>query len=228
MDEKDILLGEDEEFKKEDIKDEIKEDVKGLNEPIITRGGVQTYDATQARVILYNLGNGRALLDITGIPIGSSYYVIEYNGGRNPNTGYHIRGQEVTGQNGIDRMYSSYTGLEQYGSYTIYAEPTPEPTPEPEVDPETVSGNELLREILREERKIERNVQVIANITVSPSISDNNVSDNQTVTTVSSDGIMTKKISDYSVTESLMLFISLALFVAGLVVLIRKGLPKWN
>lgn len=97
MDEKDILLGEDEEVKKEEYIKEVKE------EPLLgaTRGGVQTYDASQARVILYNLGNGRALLDISGIPIGSSYYVTEYNGGRNPSTGYHIRGQEVTGQNGI-------------------------------------------------------------------------------------------------------------------------------
>lgn len=53
------------------------------------------------------------------------------------------------------------------------------------------------------------------------------VSDNQTEhLTVSQDNIMTKLVNDYTVQESLLLFISLSLFVTILIKIIGKGLRR--
>ena len=116
-----------------------------------------------------------------------------------------------------------------FGAYVLYEEPTPEPTLEPTpeptpecIDTETISGNELLREILITERGISQNVQSIADRPVCICVSDNNVSDNQII---SVNSIMDKPINDYTVSESLLLFMALSLFIGGIVVIIRKGLP---
>lgn len=60
-------------------------------------------------------------------------------------------------------------------------------------------------------------------------ISDNDVSDNQNeYITVSEDNIMNKHINDYTVTESLLLFIVLGILFGGFVALVRKAVYKWK
>lgn len=43
-----------------------------------------------------------------------------------------------------------------------------------------------------------------------------------------SENILTKPINDYTVSESFLFFISLAVLVSGVVILIKKGLPRWR
>lgn len=61
------------------------------------------------------------------------------------------------------------------------------------------------------------------------SVSDNdnnNVLNDQAV--VVSDNIINKPINEYTVQESYLFLIFISLFIAGLVYVIRKGIPKWK
>lgn len=105
-------------------------------------------------------------------------------------------------------------------------------------DEVSVSSNENNDEILQELRLLnERSVSInellerIYLQSCSRSESVNYVpvyvSDNQTEhLTVSQDNIMTKLVNDYTVQESLLLFIGLSLFVTILVKIIGKGLRR--
>lgn len=53
------------------------------------------------------------------------------------------------------------------------------------------------------------------------------VSDYQIVA-VSENNIITKPLNDYSVSESLQLYIFISLFVAGFIVLVRRAVLKWS
>ena len=55
---------------------------------------------------------------------------------------------------------------------------------------------------------------------------NNNVFDNQIVSV--SENIVNKPINEYSVEESYLFLIFISLFIAGLVYIIRKGIPKWK
>ena len=214
-----------EDILKEPIKEEIKDD-----EPIMTRGS--TTDGLLAKSIYYTIDGHNGCIRVDSITMGS-YYKVTTPYGDIPSDSYYVRGQEtIETSNGTGvGIYSMYTNLYSNTSgwsweYVVIEEPTPEPTTEPTpepIDPETISGNELLREILITERGIEENVQSIANRPVYICVSNNNVSDNQIV---SVDNIMSKPINEYSVSESLMMFLALSLFIGGIVVIIRKGLPS--
>lgn len=52
------------------------------------------------------------------------------------------------------------------------------------------------------------------------------VSDNQIV--IVSENIISKPLNDYSVSESLQLYIFISLFVAGFIVLVRRAVLKWS
>ena len=71
-----------------------------------------------------------------------------------------------------------------------------------------------------------RNIEEVRDSNSLDSVSGNDVSDNQVV--IVSDNIINKPIKDYDVKESYMFMIFISLFIAGIVILIRKGLPRWH
>ena len=91
---------------------------------------------------------------------------------------------------------------------------------------------ELLTEIrdsLKEgESNDERDMEFVQRNDSSDSISDSNVSDNSVESVVSVNSILNKPIEEYTVSESFLFFISISLFIGGIVILIKKGLPRWR
>lgn len=56
-----------------------------------------------------------------------------------------------------------------------------------------------------------------------------NVSDNEIeYVTVSEDNIMLKPINEYTVTESFLFMIAGILLMAGIIILVKKGVPRWR
>lgn len=107
------------------------------------------------------------------------------------------------------------------------------PVSDPVVSDNTISGNsidytELLTSIDNRMERIEQNVESISNnvILIRDGI-DNLLGGEAGSVTVSENSVMDKALSDYSVTEGLLLFLSLAVLVAGVVTVIKKGIPKW-
>lgn len=102
------------------------------------------------------------------------------------------------------------------------------------IDNPIVSGNgidytELLTSIDNRMERIEQNVESISNniILICDGINDL-PGDEVGSVTVSDNSIMDKYLSDYSVSEALLLFISISVFIAGIVVIIKKGVPRWH
>lgn len=108
-------------------------------------------------------------------------------------------------------------------------------------DPEQVvlsEGNndeivEKLEEINESVKELNENVlrNMDENKNVSSNVSDDNSNDNNDeieYLSVSENTIMDKPISEYTVTESLLMFISLGILIAGLVLIIKKGVPRWR
>ena len=74
-----------------------------------------------------------------------------------------------------------------------------------------------------------RNMETLSKSDSDSSDNGSSESDNSVeYLTLSEDSILTKPINEYSVSESMLLFISLSLFIGGLVILVKKGLPKWR
>lgn len=97
-----------------------------------------------------------------------------------------------------------------------------------------VSGNgidytDLLTCIDNRVERIEQNVESISNnvIFIRDGINDLSGGEAGSVT-VSENSIMDKYLNDYSVSEALLLFISLSILIAGIVVIIKKGVPRWH
>lgn len=102
------------------------------------------------------------------------------------------------------------------------------------VDIPSVSGNgidytDLLKSIDYRMERIEQNVESISNnvIFIRDGINDFPGGEAGSVT-LSENSIMDKYISDYSVSEALLLFISISILIAGIVVIIKKGVPIWH
>ena len=88
----------------------------------------------------------------------------------------------------------------------------------------TISENQV-REIEEYERIYERSYRTVSD----DSVSDGDILDDQhEYITVSEDNIMNKHINDYTVTESLLLFISLGMLFGAFVLLVRKAVYKWK
>lgn len=107
-------------------------------------------------------------------------------------------------------------------------------------DESSVSDNEVNYQILSElqtlnERVGESNVYLerLLSVTSDNSIRDsvhiNNVSDNQAESiTVSESSIIDKPINEYNVQEGLLLMIVVGLFMAGIVLIVKKGVGRWR
>ena len=88
----------------------------------------------------------------------------------------------------------------------------------------TISENQV-REMEIYERIYERSYRPVSD----DSVSDGDILDDQhEYITVSEDNIMNKHINDYTVTESLLLFISLGMIFGAFVLLVRKAVYKWK
>lgn len=72
--------------------------------------------------------------------------------------------------------------------------------------------------------------EINENVQKDSTVSDNVISDpvDDQVISVSQNEILTKNLSDYTVSESLQLLIFLTLLISGLVFIIRKGLYRWT
>ena len=225
---------------KEEVKEELIEEVKEQNNTKSATNNAIYAKSLKVRIIFQSDGSwyqNNYNVDVSDLVIGTEYTLtcLYDNNSKTidlpVNGGSYIRGSEpidynqsnrISGINGFD---TSILGTSSSVNINIISVPTPEPTPVPTpepIDPETISGNELLREILITERSIAQNVQSIADRPVYICVSDNNVSDNQII---SVNSIMDKPINDYTVSESLLMFMALSLFIGGIVVIIRKGLP---
>lgn len=98
----------------------------------------------------------------------------------------------------------------------------------------SVSGNgidytDLLTSIDNRMERIEQNVESISNNVIFIRDGLDNLSGGEACSvTVSENSIMDKYLSDYSVSEALLLFISISILIAGIVVIIKKGVPRWH
>lgn len=108
------------------------------------------------------------------------------------------------------------------------------PVSDPVVSDNTISGNsidytDLLTTIDNRMERIEQNVESISNnvILICDGIDDLSGGEAGSVT-VSENSIMDKYLYDYSVSEGLLLFITISIFIAGIVVIIKKGVPRWH
>ena len=237
--------------KEDDIKEkEYIEDIKGTKNVV--------NNPNDANVIVFRLFyytdrwyQKTVYLNVSNIPY-DSYYKVYFNLSEGywelPNDGYYKRGNEVVDGNynehisGIyyfdDSNYTTTNGV----SYEIFqlVEPTPDPTPEPTLEPTpepvypTVSENidyrpAMNRIIENQERIISQN-ELLSNELVSIGDDLSDYLNNQTVSidSVSSNNIMYKLITDYSVSESLMLLIAMGILVGGIVVLIKRSIPRWH
>ena len=64
-------------------------------------------------------------------------------------------------------------------------------------------------------------------VVISPDyLRDNNVSDNQVISI--SENIINKPLNEYTVSESLLAFVVVAVFVAGLAYVIKRSVFRWN
>lgn len=105
---------------------------------------------------------------------------------------------------------------------------------------DTVSDNEVNYRILEElqtlnERVEESNVylerllSVTSDNSIRDSVSVNNVPDYTSEhITVSESSIIDKPINDYNVQEGLLLMIVVGLFMAGIVLIVKKGVGRWR
>lgn len=92
-----------------------------------------------------------------------------------------------------------------------------------------IDYTEYLETIIERLEGIEEDVQSISSNIVSLGNGSGNGNNNQTGSiTVSGNGIMEKHISDYTVSEGLLLFVSLSMLIAGVVYFIKRGIPKWH
>lgn len=93
----------------------------------------------------------------------------------------------------------------------------------------SIDYTELLTSIDDRIERIEQNVESISNnvIFIRDGINGFDGVEAGSVT-VSDNSIMDKYLSDYTVSEALLLFISVSILIAGIVVIIKKGVPRWH
>lgn len=103
------------------------------------------------------------------------------------------------------------------------------------VSDNSISNNEiveLLTEIndnLKEIKDVKRDMVTLQGNDCPDSVSVKHVSDNQAeYLTLSENNILTKPINDYTVSESFLFVISIVLIFGGIVLIIKKGLPRWR
>ena len=142
----------------------------------------------------------------------------------------------------MEELYIMTTAIEEEQEQIKEEHETIKEEVEDEVieEPEEVDYSEILKGIERtlqiiSENQIkenENNVQYFEELLRVYSvggISDNDVSDDQIEhITVSEDNIMNKHINDYTVTESLLLFIVLGILFCGFVAIVRKAVYRWK
>lgn len=106
-----------------------------------------------------------------------------------------------------------------------------EEDPEEKLEEEVEEQLEEEQEELKEENKEEgekNDIFQVSNVQTDFYLSDDleRISDNQIV--VVSENIINKPLNEYTVSESLQLYIFISLFVAGFVILVRRAVLKWS
>lgn len=102
-----------------------------------------------------------------------------------------------------------------------------------EIEESILSENETInKELLNEIRGLREDVQGLSNITVSVSVSDNNVSDyeisDDVATTISANNILNTPLNNYGLTDSMLAVFIVTGCIIGLILLMRKVIYKWS
>ena len=120
--------------------------------------------------------------------------------------------------------------LEQYTEEQVEedTEEQLEEEAEEQLEEDLEENAEEEKEEIKEERK-ENDVIQVPVVQNDIYIGDDTeyVSDTKIIS-VSDNNIITKPLNDYSVSESLQLYIFISLFVAGFIVLVRRAVLKWS
>lgn len=132
--------------------------------------------------------------------------------------------------NGSDPIYELET-VRQLEVVEEEPEEDLEEDPEEKLEEEAEEQLEEEQEELKEENKEEGNnndIFQVSNVQTDLYISDDleRLSDNQIV--VVSENIINKPLNEYTVSESLQLYIFISIFVAGFIVLVRRAVLKWS
>lgn len=99
------------------------------------------------------------------------------------------------------------------------------------LESEEEDNNDAVLEDIKNELEVIKNdirVYKTDGMVDSSDSSDSELRSDGEIITLSDDNIITKPLTDYTVSESLIAFVVVGLFVAGMVYMIKRSLLKWN